>query len=138
MLVVDASVLVVALADDGADGGAARKRLRGEVLAAPELVDLEVVSVLRRQQFLGAVGLQRAQLALSDLEAIPLRRAPHRPLLWRCWELRHNLSAYDAAYITLAEALGTVLLTGDVRLASAPGPRCAIAVMTSNSSDVPW
>ena len=77
MLVVDASVLVVALADDGADGDAARARLRGEELAAPELLDLEVTSVLRKQRSAGVVDDRRALLALTDLRALPIRRAPH-------------------------------------------------------------
>lgn len=129
MLVVDASVLAVALADDGPDGDAARARLRGETLAAPELVDLEVTSVLRRQNRAGLLEARRATLALTDLAALPMRRAPHLPLLPRCWELRENLTAYDAAYVALAEALGGTLLTGDRRLARAAGPTCAVEVL---------
>ena len=128
MLVVDASVLVVALADDGADGDQARALLRGEQLAAPELLDVEVASVLRRQVRLGAVAPRRARLALADLAAAPLARAPHQPLLGRCWELRDDLTIYDATYVALAEALGVDFLTGDVRLANATGPRCHIDV----------
>jgi predicted nucleic acid-binding protein len=128
VLVVDASVLVVALADDGPDGDQARALLRGEQLAAPELLDVEVASVLRRQVRLGAVAPRRARLALADLAAAPLSRAPHQPLLGRCWELRDNLTIYDATYVALAEALGVDLLTGDVRLANATGPRCRIEV----------
>lgn len=129
MLVVDASVLSVALADDGADGESARIRLRGEVLAAPELVDIEVTSVVRRQHRAGLLDARRAGLALADLGALPIRRAPHLPLVPRCWELRDTLTAYDAAYVALAEALDTTLLTGDRRLARATGPRCAIEVL---------
>lgn len=129
VLVVDASVLVVALADDGADGDRARLRLRGENLAAPELVDLEVASVLRRQLAAGSVDLRRAELGLTDLAELPLRRAPHRPLLRRCWELRDNLTMYDAAYVALAEALDVRLLTADNRIARAPGSRCPIDVL---------
>jgi predicted nucleic acid-binding protein len=129
VLVVDASVLAVALADDGPDGDQARARLRGERLSAPELVDLEVASVLRRQAAAGAVDNRRAALALADLAALPLQRAPHRALLTRCWELRENLTIYDAAYVALAEALGVDLLTGDRRLGRAPGPRCRIEVL---------
>ncbi len=128
MLVVDASVLVVALADDGPDGDKARARLRGEQVAAPELLDLEVASVLRRQVKLGATAPRRAQLALADLAAAPVARAPHQPLLARCWELRDNLTIYDATYVALAEALGVDLLTGDVRLANAAGPLCHVEV----------
>jgi predicted nucleic acid-binding protein len=129
VLVVDASVLAVALADDGADGDAARARLRGESLVAPELLDLEVVSVLRGQMISGSLDARRADLALDDLSAIPLKRAPHLPLLQRCWELRENLTTYDASYVALAEALDVVLLTGDRRLARAPGARCQIEVL---------
>ncbi len=129
MLVVDASVLAVALADDGPDGDHARARVRGEVLAAPELVDLEVASVLRRQNLAGAVDVRRADLALADLVALPLQRAPHLPLLPRCWELRENLAVYDAAYVALAEALEATLITGDRRLARANGPRCDVEVL---------
>jgi predicted nucleic acid-binding protein len=103
--------------------------LRGERLTAPELVDLEVTSVWRRQMRDGAMDARRAALALADLAALPLRRAPHRPLLARCWELRDNLTVYDASYVALAEALGVTLLTGDRRLAKAPGPRCHIEVL---------
>ena len=126
MIVVDASVVAVALADDGPDGDAVRARLRGEDLTAPELLDLEVTSVLRRQYAAGALDGRRATLALDDLQAMPIQRAPHRYLLRRCWELRDNLTAYDAAYVALAELLGATLLTADERLARAPGPHCDI------------
>ena len=129
MIVADASVLAVALADDGPDGDHARARLRGERLTAPELVDLEVISVWRRQIREGALQARRADLALADLAALPLRRAAHRPLLARCWELRDNLTVYDASYVALAEALDVTLLTGDGRLARASGPRCHFEVL---------
>jgi predicted nucleic acid-binding protein len=129
VLVVDASVLVTALADDDRDGDRARSRLRSERLVAPELVDLEVASVLRRQVMVKAVDPRRAALALTDLLALPLRRVPHRSLLARCWELRENLTIYDAAYVALAEALQAHLLTGDMRLARASGPRCHMEVL---------
>ena len=128
MLVVDASVLATALGDDGPDGDTARARLHGEELAAPELIDLEVASVFRRQVAVGALDARRAQLALDDLVDLPLRRASHRPLLARCWQLRDNLTPYDGAYVALAEALGTMLLTADTRLARAPDVRCVIQV----------
>ncbi len=129
MLVVDASILAVALADDGPDGDAARARLRGETLTAPELVDLEVASVLRRQNRVGLLDNGRAELALTDLAALPMQRAAHLPLLTRCWELRGNLTAYDAAYVALAEALDATLLTGDRGLAHAAGPTCTIELL---------
>jgi predicted nucleic acid-binding protein len=131
VIAVDASVVAVALADDGHDGDHARARLRGERLTAPELVDLEVTSVWRRQVREGAIDARRAALALADLAALPLRRASHRPLLARCWELRDDLTIYDASYVALAEALDVTLLTGDGRLARATGPRCHIEVLHS-------
>jgi len=131
VIVVDASVLAVALADDGQDGDHARARLRGEQLTAPGLVDLEVASVWRRQIRDGAMDARRAALALTDLAALPLRRAAHQPLLDRCWELRDNLTIYDASYVALAEALEVTLLTGDGRLARSTGPRCPIEVLRS-------
>ena len=126
MLVVDASVLVVALADDGPDGDRTRQRLRGERLVAPGLIDLEVGSVLRRQNLSGQIDNRRAEMALHDLAEIPLQRAGHIDLLGRCWERRQNLTFYDAAYVALAETLQATLLTGDHRLARAAGPSCSI------------
>lgn len=133
MIVVDASVLATALADDGADGDAARSRLRGEDLAAPELIDLEVASVLRRQLSVGKLDARRCRIALDDLLDLPVERASHRLLLARCWELRADLSIYDAAYVALAEALDAPLLTADARLAKAPGLECAIEVLSARS-----
>lgn len=129
MLVVDASVLAPALADDGPDGDTARARLRGQSLAAPELVDLETTSVIRRQMLAGHLDARRARLALTDLVELPLRRAAHRPLLARCWDLKQNVTVYDAAYVALAELLDVVLLTADIRLASASGPRCQFELL---------
>ncbi len=129
MIVVDASVLAPALADDDEDGDCARARLRGQFLAAPELIDLEVSSVLRRLLRSGYLSARRAEQALSDLLVLPLRRAPHRPLISRCWSLRDNLTSYDASYVALAEALGATLLTADIRLSRAAGLRCEVEVL---------
>lgn len=129
MLVVDASVLVVALADDGGDGDRVRGRLHGEQIAAPEIIDLEVTSVLRKQVASGSVALRRADLALADLIELPMRRVSHRALLPRCWELRQNLTTYDVAYGALAEVLQAPLLTADSRLANAPALRCPVEVI---------
>ena len=129
MLVVDASVLVSALGDDGNDGDRARLRLRGEDLAAPDLIDLEVASVLRRRLAGGHLDLRRADFALADLLALPMQRVAASSLMPRCWELRDNVTIYDAAYVALAEALGIALLTADARLSRASGPRCQIELL---------
>ncbi len=126
MIVVDASALATALADDGDDGDRCRARLAGEQLAAPEIIDLEVCSVLRKLVRNGDLTTRRAGAALQDLADLPLERVRHRALLDRIWRLRDNLTPYDAAYVALAEAAGAVLITGDARMASAPGIRCSI------------
>jgi predicted nucleic acid-binding protein len=130
MIVVDASVIVTALADDADDGDRVRERLRGERLAAPHLIDLEVVSAWRRLAAAGQLDDRRVALAMTDLGALRIERAPHQPLVQRCWELRENLTVYDASYVALAEAIDAVLLTGDQHLAEAPGVRCSVEVMS--------
>ena len=130
MIVVDASVLATALGDDGDDGRRARDRLHGERLSAPELIDIEVTSVFRRLCVADQLDPVRADQALTDLETLRLDRVPHRPLLRRCWELRHNVTVYDAAYIALAEMLDATLVTADARLANAPGTTCAFEVLS--------
>lgn len=132
MLVIDASVLAVALLDDGQDGDTVRDRLRGEQLAAPALIDLEVASVWRGLARGGHLDPRRVRLALDDLQELPLQRVEHTTLLWRCWELRDNLTVYDAAYVALAEALQAPLLTGDRRLSRSTGPRCTIEVVKTH------
>jgi len=129
LIVVDASVIVTALADDGDDGDRTRVRLRDERLVAPHLIDLEVVSAWRRLAVAGALDERRVQLALEDLRALRMERVPHRTLLTRCWELRDNLTVYDAAYVALAEVLNVTLLTADARLASASGSSCEIELI---------
>lgn len=129
MIVVDASIIVTGLADDGPDGDLVRARLRAEQLIAPHVIDLEVASAWRRLVVAGDLDERRATLALEDLGSLRLERAPHGPLLHRCWELRPNLTMYDAAYVALAEALQLHLLTADRRLAKAPGIRCAVEVI---------
>ena len=133
MLVIDASVLAVALLDDGPDGDLVRDRLCGEQLAAPALIDLEVASVWRGLARGGHLDARRVGQALDDLRDLPIQRVGHTPLVARCWELRDNLTIYDAAYVALAEALQAPLLTGDRRLARATGPRCAIEVMKTHA-----
>jgi predicted nucleic acid-binding protein len=128
MIVVDASIVASALSDDDQDGSRIRSRLVGETLVAPELLDVEVLSVWRREVRRGKLPLERAGQALADLAALPMARAPHQPLLERIWELRDHLTAYDAAYVALAEVLDTSLLTADEPLSRSSGPRCEIVL----------
>jgi predicted nucleic acid-binding protein len=128
-MVVDASACYLALADDGLPGEQARWRLRGHDLQAPHLVDLEVLSVLRREALRGGLTPSRADEAAADLGRLVMRRFTHGPLAPRIWALRGNLTPYDAAYVALAEALETPLLTADRRLASAPGLRCTVDLL---------
>lgn len=130
MIVVDASVLANVVGDDGADGRRARGEIRsaGDV-AAPDLVDVETVAVLRKRWLAGTISDRRFATAIADLEAMDLDRYPALPLTRRAYELRANVTAYDAMYVALAEILGCELLTADQRLARAPGPRCAVRVL---------
>ncbi|MGH2843520.1 MAG: type II toxin-antitoxin system VapC family toxin [Solirubrobacteraceae bacterium] len=131
MIVVDASVLANAIGDDGNDGHRVREELRaaGE-LSAPDLVDVETVAVLRKHWLAGTLSDERFFAAITDLGELYLDRYPALPLMRRAYELRANVTAYDAAYIALAEILDCELLTGDRRLASAPGIRCPIRIVS--------
>lgn len=130
MLVVDASVLVSALIDDGPARARTYLRLDGEdTICAPEIIDLEIANAWRRDLQAGRLGEERSRQALEDLAALPLVRMPHQPLIERIWELRHNLTAYDAAYVALAEDLDTILLTADGRLTRAPSLRCRVELI---------
>ena len=123
-------MLAVALADDGDDGELARGRLAADPhLHAPSLVDLEVLSVLRRQAGAGTLDERRVDLAIRDLIDLPIARYPHLPFVRRSWELRHNLTPYDAVYVALAETLGCTLVTADARLSRAPGVGCPVEVL---------
>ena len=130
MIVIDASVLANAIGDDGADGSRARDELRraGE-LAAPDLVDVETVAVLRRRWLAGSLPERGFQAAIADLENVDLDRYPTLPLMGRAYQLRHDVTAYDASYVALAELLDCELLTGDRRLAGASGPRCPVRAL---------
>ena len=130
MIVVDASVLANVVGDDGADGRRARREVRsaGE-MSAPDLVDVETLVVLRKRWLAGTISERRFSTALDDLDAIELDRYPTLPLVRRGFDLHANVTAYDAMYVALAEALRCDLLTGDRRLAAAPGPRCAIRLL---------
>lgn len=130
MIVIDASVLANALGDDENDGRAARHELRvADALAAPDLVDVETVAVLRRRWLARTLSDDRFESAVLDLERLDVERVPTLRLLRRAYELRANVTAYDATYVALAEALGCELLTADRRLAAATGPRCPIRVL---------
>jgi predicted nucleic acid-binding protein len=128
MLVVDAScVAEVVLA--GPDAEPVRGRLAVDPeQAAPHLVDAEVLGVVRRAHRRGELDGTAARQAIDDLESWPATRVDHRPLLERAWQLRDALSAPDALYVALAEALDGTLLTLDRRLARADGPRCRIDI----------
>jgi predicted nucleic acid-binding protein len=129
-MVVDASAMVEVLLNRPSGERLAR-RLRDpdETLHAPHLIDLEVAQTLRRYQAVGEMSPQRARQALLAFVQMPLERHPHWPFLDRIWELRRNITAYDAAYIALAEALGVPLLTCDRALASAPGHRAVVELI---------
>ena len=129
MLVVDASVIAPAVADGGAEGDAFRARLRGEVLAGPDLLRVEVISVIRRLTGRGSLTPRQAGSAIDDLLELPVTVYPTVSLLRRTWALRKNMTAYEACSVALAEALSCPLLTADARLAAAPGARCVIEVV---------
>lgn len=130
MIVVDASVVVTAISVAGVDGERSRERLiQGADLHAPDLLDLEVLSVLRRRTRSRDVDETEAGAALDALGELRLTRYPHLPLLSRVWTLRSNLTPYDAAYVALAEVLGCPLVTGDRRIARTPGINCAVEIL---------
>jgi predicted nucleic acid-binding protein len=118
VIVVDASILLEVLLNTPAGIAIAdRFFVEGETLHAPHLLDLEVTQVLRRYARAGDVDARRGAQALHDLAELPVRRYSHEPFLTRIWELRDNLTAYDAAYVALAEALDAALVTRDTALA---------------------
>jgi predicted nucleic acid-binding protein len=129
MLVVDASVLAPVVADAGTDGRRFRRRLHGETIVGPDLLRVEVTSVVRRQASLGALTPEQADAAIRDLLEFPITVFPTTPLLHRVWELRQNLTAYDGCYVALAEGVDSPLVTADRRLANAPGLRCTVEVL---------
>lgn len=127
MIVLDASAVVEWLLRTTAGHRIhQRVRLQPNSLHAPHLLDVEVLHVLRRLVHRGIVAPSRADDAIQDLLNLSITRHPHSGFVPRMWQLRHNFSAYDAAYVALAEGLGATLLTRDARLASAPGYAGAI------------
>jgi predicted nucleic acid-binding protein len=122
VIVVDASSLLeVILRTAAASAVEARLFAPGESLHAPHLIDVEVAQVVRRFAADGRIDADRGRMALADLADMPIRRYPHDILLGRVWDLRNNLTAYDAVYVALAEALDAPLLTRDRRLAATAG-----------------
>jgi len=130
LIVIDASVLANVVGDDGNDGQRARLEFRNAAdVAAPDLADVETVAVLRKRWIAGTVSDQRFAAAVEDLEQLEIDRYPALRFMRRAYELRANVTVYDAAYVALAETLGCELLTADQRLANASGPRCTIRVL---------
>jgi predicted nucleic acid-binding protein len=130
VIVLDASV-VVELLTNGTLAAFIREELAesDDTFLVPHLIDVEVVSALRRMSVAQRLDKHRTQEYLEDLAALPAERYPHIPLLGRIWELRHNFTAYDATYIALAEATNSVLYTCDGKLRV--GHRARVVVFTS-------
>lgn len=130
MIVLDASA-AIELVLATAIGARVANRVADpdDTLHAPHLIDLEVAQVLRRYVLAGAVAESRATAALTDFCDLGLARYPHDLLVPRIWQMRHNLSAYDAAYVALAETLDAVFVTTDARLARAPGHSVTVDVI---------
>ena len=130
MIVVDASALLEALLRTPA-AKSVEERLFAprQTLHAPHLLDVEIAQVIRRYAARGEIDGERGRAALADLADFRLQRYPHDFLLPRIWDLRNNLTAYDAAYVALAEALDAPLLTRDRRLAGAAGHRARIELV---------
>lgn len=127
-IVIDASALIeLLLQSDRAS--AVVQTITGADMMAPDLINVEVLSTLRRLEQAGALTASRAVQAISDLQVAPVRRYPTFALLGGIWALHYNLSAYDACYVALARALGCSLVTADARLSRAPDPGVRIHVV---------
>ena len=132
MIVVDASVMANLVGDDGQAGRLARTRASREAhWTAPDLIDVETVAVLRKRWRAGDLTARRFKAAVDDLLALPMDRFPTGPLMGRAYELRANVTPYDAAYVALAETLDYTLVTADARLSRAPGIRCRVEVLST-------
>jgi len=125
MIVVDASTAVAGLLNDGP----ARRSLGAEQLHVPHLIDSEVANGLRRRVLGKEIGESEGWAALNTWRHLAATRYAVHTLLGRIWQLRANLSAYDAGYVALAESLDCSLVTADLRLTRAPGIRCSITVV---------
>jgi predicted nucleic acid-binding protein len=131
VIVVDAAALTNAFTDDGSLGETARGELAGDDRwAAPEHVFVEVVSAVRGRLLGGKIGLHRAREAIDALAEASIDTVSTQPLAHRIWELRENLTAYDAGYVAAAEANGCALVTADARLGRASGVHCPVRVIT--------
>ena len=130
MIVIDTSALIEVLLNTPASAKVTDRLFgRADTLHAPHLLDLEVAQVLRRYTLAGEMSVERSEQALEDLADLPLNRYPHDIFLGRIWSLRRNLTAYDAAYLALAEALDAPLITRDAALARVPGHRARVEVI---------
>jgi predicted nucleic acid-binding protein len=130
VIVVDASVAVdILLQLDAAEVLMDSMFSETETLHAPQLMDIEVAQVIRRYWRAGDITAARGMQAIEDLQDLPITRYAHEPLLDRIWQLRANATAYDAAYLALAEALGAVVLTRDKALARVPGVKIVVEVV---------
>jgi predicted nucleic acid-binding protein len=123
-LVIDASLVVSALVDSGSTGTWAESLLATEPLSAPHLMPVEAANILRRAAMAGNISADAASMAHADLLDLRVELFSYAPFAARVWELRDNVTSYDAWYIALAESLGSKVATLDLRLARAPGPRC--------------
>jgi predicted nucleic acid-binding protein len=130
-LVVDASLVVAGLVDTGPVGTWAEPLLTAEVVAAPHLMPVEAANILRRAALAGEISDDVASLAHRDLLGLRVELFPYEPFAARVWELRANITAYDAWYVGVAESLDAPLATLDVRLSRAPGPACRFATPLS-------
>jgi len=127
-LVVDASAVVAALLDDGAEGRWCEGRLGEGGLVAPHLLPLEVANIIRRTEARQRIEASEAAAAFDDLRRLDVDLVPFEPIADRAWDLRSNLTVYDACYVATAELVGGRLVTLDQKLAGAPGLRCAVEV----------
>jgi predicted nucleic acid-binding protein len=123
-LVVDASLVVSALVDGGSTGSWAESLLAGEPLGAPHLMPVEAANILRGAAAAGEISADVAAMAHTDLLDLRVELFPYDPFAPRVWELRENLTCYDAWYVALAEFLGSRVATLDQKMARATGPRC--------------
>jgi predicted nucleic acid-binding protein len=131
VLVVDTSAVLASLAARDPPPGLVERLAEDGDLHGPHLIDTEVLHALRRMTIAGTLSNDRAADARNDFAELALVRYPHQPLSDRVWALRHNVTAYDATFVALAEALGVPLVTCDARLASAPGHRAQVDVFAS-------